>query len=301
MLFKKLIDIITPVFYFILRIGGMMMKHIKVIAAAVVLVLAAAVVIMVQGHKGNESLISGKGISVTHSDLESLLSDLGMDPETTSDDAKMRLVNDWVFQEMLYKEAKKAGIPANKEIRAEIKRKTYSFMRNLVVMEAIKHFVNDKVTVSDEEISRYYENMKRKNFTAGEAMAWLGVYHFTEKDEALSLFGRLNADVQGVPGEIDLGYIKISDLDINIRDEVISTPSGKAVKPVKYIDTTGGEYYYVFTVKDKLWKNDIMALDGVRKMIHAHISNIKAAEVTEELMADLKVKYNIGGINKGLL
>ena len=243
-------------------------------------------------------MIRGRGIKLTEAEFGSMVEESGISLSELNDQERENLLKTWAADELLYREALQKGIPEEKKRREEIRKRVEDFRKRLIVAEAINELITKKVDVTDDEIRRYYENMKEELFTAEVPMVWLNVFHFRDKEEASEKYSGLK-DGEGLNGAIDLGYIKNSDLDENVRDEIISTREGRGVKPVKYIDGSGDVFYYVFIVRDKIWKHDIMRLEGVDEIIRIRIKNIKAREQRKELIDELMVEYNVEISDRG--
>ena len=157
--------------------------------------------------------------------------------------------------------------------------------------------------MTDDEVNRYYQNRKEEDYRAREGMAWLSVIFTRNEDDALRAMDAVNKQkidaaaftTEGeTSGYSDLGYLPFNDLGDDIREDILAAPAGRALKPVRY-EENGRIFYYVFIVRDKVWKNDFLKREAVAGEIRETIRKIKGKEAVEELLKHLLVKYRVKG------
>ncbi len=270
----------------------------------VCLAAAAAVALFFLVHKSQGRLIlEGKGFSLSADEFSHYLRDRGIDEQKLTETQRQDIITGWLRSRLIMLESSHMGLQKSGDAYRSIERKVRDYRENLVVTEAIRQYVKKEVVVTDDEVNRYYQNRKEEDYRAREGMAWLSVIFTRNEDDALRAMDAVNKQkidaaaftTEGeTSGYSDLGYLPFNDLGDDIREDILASPAGRALKPVRY-EENGRIFYYVFIVRDKVWKNDFLKREAVAGEIRETIRKIKGKEAVEELLKHLLVKYRVKG------
>lgn len=281
-------------------------KNSTILFVAVLAIIIAAVLFVFVPRK-EHFLLKGRGFKLTPKKFSLYLKDRNIDETSLSDSQRDEILRGWLRNRLLYLESSQMGLDKSGEAYKSIERKVQAFRENLVVSEALRRYVQNEVTVTEDEITRYYENRKKEEFLAQEPLAWLVVLFTTEREKALEIAGAINKKTEDPEklassegsGFSDLGYMPVSDLGDEIKNDILAAPAGRALRPVRY-EEEGRVFYYVFIVKDKVWKNDFLKREAVAPEIREKIARVKGKDSVEELLKHLMVKYKVKG-DEGVL
>ena len=270
----------------------------------VCLAVAAAVALFFLVHKNQgRAILEGKGFSLSADEFSHYLRDRGIDEQKLTETQRRDIITGWLRSRLIMLESSHMGLQKSGDAYRSIERKVRDYRENLVVTEAIRQYVKKEVAVTDDEVNRYYQNRKEEDYRAQEGMAWLSVIFTRNEDDALEAMDAVNNQkidaaaftTEGeTSGYSDLGYLPFNDLGDDIREDILAAPAGRALKPVRY-EENGRIFYYVFIVRDKVWKNDFLKREAVAGEIRETIRKIKGKEAVEELLKHLLVKYRVKG------
>ena len=270
----------------------------------VCLAAAAAVALFFLVHKNQgRAILEGKGFSLSADEFSHYLRDRGIDEQKLTETQRRDIITGWLRSRLIMLESSHMGLQKSGDAYRSIERKVRDYRENLVVTEAIRQYVKKEVVVTDDEVNRYYQNRKEEDYRAQEGMAWLSVIFTRNEDDALEAMDAVNNQkidaaaftTEGeTSGYSDLGYLPFNDLGDDIREDILAAPAGRALKPVRY-EENGRIFYYVFIVRDKVWKNDFLKREAVAGEIRETIRKIKGKEAVEELLKHLLVKYKVKG------
>ena len=275
----------------------------------VCLAAAAAVALFFLVHKNQgRAILEGKGFSLSADEFSHYLRDRGIDEQKLTETQRRDIITGWLRSRLIMLESSHMGLQKSGDAYRSIERKVRDYRENLVVTEAIRQYVKKEVVVTDDEVNRYYQNRKEEDYRAQEGMAWLSVIFTRNEDDALKAMDAVNNQkidaaaftTEGeTSGYSDLGYLPFNDLGDDIREDILAAPAGRALKPVRY-EENGRIFYYVFIVRDKVWKNDFLKREAVAGEIRETIRKIKGKEAVEELLKHLLVKYRVKGFEGAL-
>jgi len=273
-----------------------------IIAVCVVAVVAAFILFALNPGQG-EFILRGKGFALGEEEFSNYLRDRGIDEQKLTEIQRQEIIKGWLRNRLIMLESSEMGLEKESAAYRSIERKTRDYRETLMINEAIRQYIQKEVVVTDDEVNRYYQNRKEKEYRAEEGMAWLTVIFTRSEEEALKAMNAVNKQkidpvafkAEGeTSGYSDLGYLPFKDLGDDIREDILAAPAGWALRPVRY-EEDGRTFYYVFIVRDKVWKNDFLKRDAVADEIRETIRKIKGKEAVEELLKDLLVKYKVKG------
>ncbi|HOO59798.1 MAG TPA: hypothetical protein PLL34_04500 [Candidatus Mcinerneyibacteriales bacterium] len=266
------------------------------------LLIAALILFVVRPGKG-ELLLEGRGFALSAEEFSSYLRDRGIDEQKLTESQRSEIIRGWLRSRLILLESSNMGLEKGSASYRSIEQKVEDYRENLVVAEAIRQYVQKEITVTDDEVNRYYQNRKEEEYRAEEGMAWLVVIFTRNEEEALKAMKSVNDQKMDpaafhsekeTSGFSDLGYLPFNDLGDDIREDILAAPAGRALRPVRY-EEEGRTFYYVFVVRDKVWKNDFLKREAVAGQIREAIRKIKGKEALEELLKHLLVKYRVKG------
>ena len=155
----------------------------KVLASAVLVAatLSANTIVTVNGKAITSEEVNEALMQATQGRFTSL-------PKDKQQEMGQRMVQELVMQEVVYSDAKKQGIEKSKEFKDELAKVTEQIKKRLAVQLWQKK-VADKISVSDKEISDYYN----KNKAEFQEKDRVHAYHILVKteDEANKLISQL--------------------------------------------------------------------------------------------------------------
>ena len=155
----------------------------KVLSSAVLVAatLSANTLVTVNGKAITSDEVNEALMQATQGRFTSL-------PQDKQQELGQRILQEMVMQEVVYADAKKQGIEKSKEFKDELAKVTEQIKKRLAVQMWQKK-VADKVTVSDKEISDYY-NKNKAEFQEKDSVH---AYHILVKteDEANKLISQL--------------------------------------------------------------------------------------------------------------
>jgi len=229
---------------------------------------------------------------ITRDDLYRLLSN--MDQRTaarfSSQEGIRHLVNELVNQELFYMDAMSKGLDKDEEYLNEVERAKENVLKNYALGKLLS-----SVTVSDDEISGYY-NENKEEFITGPSVRASHILVDNE-DEANKVIAEINAGLffgeaakkySKCPSKEqggDLGYFTRGKMVPEFEDAAFSMEKNQVSKPVK---TQFG--YHIIKVTDKK-DSFIQPLDEVKSYIRNRLLSMKQQEVYTEKINELKKQY----------
>lgn len=213
---------------------------------------------------------------------------------------KEKFLDDIIMENLLYKEALKSGVSKDAEVQeflAEARKK-------IIVASLIKKRVEDKVSVTEEEITKYYDEHSEEFMlperwrashilvdTADEAK------HIKKMLDEGALFDKLarekSKDATSLRGG-DVGYFSKGQFLPEFENEVFKLKVGGISDVVK---TRFG--YHIITLTDRK-DPEVQDLSSVKGLIKKELEREQKKMLLEELVNDLKNNASIT-INKELL
>nr|WP_141674204.1 peptidylprolyl isomerase [Dissulfuribacter thermophilus] len=199
----------------------------------------------------------------------------------------------------------------------QVKKRLEDLKNALLAQEFSKRFIEDKVTISDEEVKAYYEKHKDQ-FTQREQVkarhilvkvpaganedAWkkakkkaLDIKARAEKGED---FAKLAKEFSDDPGTKDrggeLGYFGKGRMVPEFEKVAFSLEPGVISDPVKTIFG-----WHLIQVEDKK-AAQVKPLEDVKSFVRQRALQEKKREMLEKLLADVEKKYSVK-INKEVL
>ncbi len=200
-----------------------------------------------------------------------------------------RYIQHWIESELLYQEALLQGVDKQPEVQRALK----ELSRDYIISAFSEQAANAAVSVSDEEIQRYYQEQKEE-FQAEADLYHLLLILVQNQNEALQLRREL---IGGTPfSEIasrnsldgsrlhggDLGYVPLSALSPMLARAVSAMQPGSLSAPVK--SELG---YNLLRLVDVQRKGATRALEEVQPVIKQRITARKKDEALQNLISRL--------------
>jgi len=200
-----------------------------------------------------------------------------------------RYIQHWIESELLYQEALKSGVDKEAEVQHALK----EMSRNYIITAFSERAAGVSVSVSDEEIGRYYQEQKEE-FQAEADLYHALVILVQSQNEALRLrrelmegasfseiAGRHSLDGSRFQGG-DLGFVRLSALSPMIARAVSSMQPGSLSAPVK--SELG---YNLIRLVEVQRKGTTRALEEVRPVIEQRIAARKQEVALQNLISRL--------------
>lgn len=225
--------------------------------------------------------------------LKEILEDIPVEikKNLTTADVK-EYVQKWINSQVLYQEAKRRNLDDDPNLKKEFKK----VKRELLVDRLIELELKNDVSVTDEEIEKYYEEHK-DDFILTEDQ--VHAYHILVKSrkEANNVRKKLRKgeDFENVAKEIygdsvkknewDLGYFTRSEIIPEIANKVFDMPVGSISLPIK------SEFgYHIIKVIDKQKKGTYNKLENVREEIKFKLEALKKRAQYQRLLIQVRNK-----------
>jgi hypothetical protein len=191
------------------------------------------------------------------------------------DELNSEFINSLVTKELLIQEAQRVGIDKEETFRRSIQ-SFYEQSLAKVLMD--RKFASLKISVSDEEVDRYYALQDKK----------LGLTIYAAATAADLLAGKAKEEKRNV---------LFGDLSRNMRNAVASLTTGGKSAPV----LSGNEYISVRLdeIKPGGGKQSDMKKDEIRKLIADEKKDEMINEWLEGMRSRAKIKVLISGTNGG--
>lgn len=211
---------------------------------------------------------------------------------------KERLLDNLIDQEVLYIQAKKNKYQKSKAFKNKIK----LLEKELLVQELIKLEVDEKITISDEDLQAYY----KANDSRFKSKPEFNISHIVvkTKDEADSLLRKLKSgaswnktaskysiDTSSKDNGGKLGWIardEGSRIDIAFGDELATLTKNNQLSGV--VATKFG--YHIIKRHAKKMRERV-SFDSVKSRLKDELKSVKSRELYEKLLEDAKAKLKI--------
>jgi len=214
----------------------------------------------------------------------------------------MSVVDDWVDDQLLYKEAVRRGIDKEEAVRRLIE----NSKMDIVINELLEREIKAAGRITEEMIKKYYEDHKesfirdkleiraRQILVDSKSKAWRLRSRIISGEDFGKIAREESLDISSQNGG-DLGYFSEDMVDegfwravINMKPNVISTP----------IRTGLG--YHIIEVLDRKQAGTLKELGEVRDEIVAEIYAERQREVASKLLEKLRSE-NVLEVNKRLI
>jgi peptidyl-prolyl cis-trans isomerase C len=227
---------------------------------------------------------------LTQDDLKKRLTLEGLEP-----DRKSEVVENWINQELLYQEAKRAGIESTDELKWELENIEKQFLVNKLVEKTFA----EKIHLLDSEIQDYYEKNKSL-FTVDEDEVHL--FHIMTKTqvEAELVLQEIRA---GKPFEQvakersadlfrekggDMGFVKRNDILPDLAKATFSLPEGGMSTILKSNDG-----FHIQKIIKKYVKGSVKDFADAKDEIFQRLRVNKERSVYYDLLYQLKNKQKV--------
>ncbi len=211
-------------------------------------------------------------------------------------------VDDWIDDQILYKEAVREGIDREKTVRRLIE----SSKMDIVINELLEREMRAAGDITEDMIRKYYENHEEM-FTRDEVEIKARHILVDTKTEARKMRSRVisgedfakiaeeeSLDISSQSGG-DLGYFSEGMVDRSFWRAVIDMKPKTISYPIK---TELG--YHIVEIVEKKQPGTLKELDEVRDEIIAEVYAERQKEAVARLLAELKSESNIE-LNKDLI
>lgn len=206
---------------------------------------------------------------------------------------KSMVLDQMISEKLLIQEAKDMGLENDNDVLEQIKKMT----EQILVQVLIEREILNKVKVSDEDISEYYEQNK-DSFTEKEQVRLYNILLETE-EEAQDILEQLKAggDFSEIAKEKstgpsaaqggDLGYLTKGTIIPEIEDVVFALEVEELSEAIK---TDFG--FHILKITEKILET-VKALEEVKEDIIQTLLPTKQKEAFENLLEELKGKAEI--------
>jgi len=261
---------------------------------AVILVLVGMVVSCFRSDKDKTPVIARVGhAQLKLSDIKSNFPDNS--PVQISKVQLEQFVQNWIESELIYQEAIKEGYLSRPDIKKYLKK----VEKEYVVSAFIDQYVDEPVSVMEEEIQKYYDENK-ENFVRQENLYRVRMILVQTYKEAKALrsrilagedfseLARLHSLDKSKDNGGDLGWISLKNVSPALAKAIPSLSIGRFSKPIK--SEVG---YHLLQVLNIRKKGEVQALDEVRDKIEMRLLIAKKQERYRNLISLLKEKTEI--------
>ena len=215
-------------------------------------------------------------------------------PKLTNSDIR-EFVQRWINSQVLYQEAKRQKLDERIDLKNEFKKAKNELMIN----KLIELYLEEEVTVTDEEIQAFYEENKEE-FVLNQDL--VHAYHIlgSTRKEANNIRRRLRSgetfevvsrDVKQALEDTmawDLGYFSRDDVIREISKVVFSMPRGALSLPIK-----SDFGYHIVKLIDKQKKGEFNKLENVNEEINLKLMAGKKRARYQRFLLELKNQTDI--------
>ncbi len=204
-------------------------------------------------------------------------------------------VDRWIDRELLYQEARRL----KRENREELKWMLEKMEKEYLINKLIEKTFSEKINITDEEISFFYENNKSMFTVAEDEVRALHILTKTKKDaDAARQQIMAGKPFDQVAKEYSVGIFKDRGGDMGFfkRDEVIPEIGRYAfrlseggVSPV--FKSSHG--YHIIKVLKKRLKGEVRSIEDVRDEIFQQLRASKERSVYQDLLYQLKNRADV--------
>lgn len=236
--------------------------------------------------------INGK--EITNMDVDSLLQSLGPQrgAQFNSPEGRKQLLNEIVSQELFYLEAKENGMDEEEGFKKELEHTKESLLKQYAIRTAL-----NKATISEKEVSEYYEQNKER-FVTEESLKASHILIDTE-DEAKEIAEKINSGLEfedaanqysKCPSKEkggDLGYFTKGKMVPEFEEAAFNLEMNELSGPVK---TQFG--YHLIKVTDRKPENT-MSFEEVKEQLTHQMITMKQNDIYTKKSQELKDKYDV--------
>ena len=206
---------------------------------------------------------------------------------------KKRYMEELILEMLLYEEAVRQGVDRGKDIQEIIN----EAKKKIVVAKLIKNEVDDKVSMSEDEMKKFYE-LNKDQFKAPEM--WRAS-HILVSDEAQArsiqnelakganfeeLARSKSTDATASRGG-DIGYFRLGQVVPDFENACAKLSIGQTSD---IVHTQFG--YHIIKLTDKK-QGGIQGYEESKRLIESVLRRKKRTELFNSLVANLKSKYNV--------
>jgi len=260
-------------------------RHLNNILLSSIFIIAIAFFASCSKTDGKDVVARVDGAVLTRSQIEQQMKKMKMRP-----DQEHEFVERWVNNQLLYGEAKRQGFDKTKDLAEELERVKREFM----IQKLLEKTFSEKIKVSEEEISSYYENNIDLFKVAEDEVRALHILTKTKAEADIALQEiRAGKPFKDVAKERSTGYFRSrgGDMGFFTRKDVIPEVARYAfrlqpetVSPV--FKSPHG--YHIIKVIKKRTKGSIKELDDVRDEIAQRLRVTKERSVYYDLLFELQ-------------
>jgi len=214
--------------------------------------------------------------------------------QETLKNRKEDLLDDLILEELLYREAKRRRLASKKEVKELLKEAE----RSIIVAQLIKDEIDDKVTMTDEEVKEHYDNNKDE-FVSPEMFRASHIL-LASLEEARKITTQVNSggnfaelakkhsvDLTNTRGG-DVGFFTYGQMVPEFEAACAKLKVGEVTSaPVK---TQYG--YHIIKLTDKK-KPKSLSFEEVKNRIRVSLSNQKKRDIFDSMTENLKSKHKI--------
>lgn len=230
---------------------------------------------------------------VTVGDFKSKIAKMPAYYQSVVEKNKKRYMDELILEMLLYEEAVRQGVDRGKDIQEIIN----EAKKKIVVAKLIKNEVDDKVSMSEDEMKKFYE-LNKDQFKAPEM--WRAS-HILVSDEAQArsiqnelakganfeeLARSKSTDATASRGG-DIGYFRLGQVVPDFENACAKLSIGQTSD---IVHTQFG--YHIIKLTDKK-QGGIQGYEESKRMIEPVLRRKKRTELFNSLIANLKAKYNV--------
>ena len=230
---------------------------------------------------------------ITLGELKSKIAKMPLYYRNIVEKNKKRYLDEVIVEMLFYEEAVRKGVDRDKEVKEVIS----EAKKKIVIAKFIKNEVEDKIKISNEEATAFYE-ANNDQFKGPQLWRASHILVSSEK-EANSILDRLSkgesfedlaraysTDVTAGRGG-DIGYFKMGQLVPDFEKACMKMEVGQTSGVVH---TQFG--YHIIRLTDKK-EPDIKSLSEARDAIEAELKRKKRSELFNDLVSNLKDKHKV--------
>jgi peptidyl-prolyl cis-trans isomerase C len=206
---------------------------------------------------------------------------------------KKRYMDELILEMLLYEEAVRQGVDRGKDIQEIIN----EAKKKIVIAKLIKNEVEDKVTVSEDEMKKFYE-LNKNQFKASEM--WRASHILvSDESQARAIQDQLSkganfedlarsksTDATASRGG-DIGYFRLGQVVPDFEKACANLSVGQTSDVVH---TQFG--YHIIKLTDKK-EGGIQSYEESKEVIDSSLRRKKRTELFNKLVASMKAKYNV--------
>jgi peptidyl-prolyl cis-trans isomerase C len=244
------------------------------------------------------------GAKITEGDLTRKIQALPKSIQAAVAGRKKQLIEDMAAEHFLLKEAMQRGLDKDPDVRDVIA----TAEKKILIAKLVEKEIDEKISVTDEELGKYYEFNKEEFMTP----LLLRASHILVKTEAeaVALKAQLDAgadfeetarahstDATAIRGG-DLGFFQRGQFVPEFEEAVFSMSKGETRGPVK---SSFG--YHIIRLNDRM-EPRLRELRAVRNLVEERLVNEKRSrafkEFVEKLKGNTKIEIDEAALGAGV-